>query len=141
MSHKTDLFSDENIFKVKHLCNSHNVVIYVLKKIRKIEVPKERLLCEIEVFPKQIKVSVEISKAGKLWVFFAEPNTKVNAKYCCNVLLKKMIPEMNRLATHNEYLFMHEGSRDHTAKLTINMLKDKKQFRLLISIKIQIAQI
>ena len=38
---------------------------------------------------------------------------------------------MNRLAKHNEYLFMQEGARTHTAKLTLEMMKDKKQFRLL----------
>ena len=51
-------------------------------------------------------VLVAISKAGKVAIFFVEPNTKINAKYYCNVLLKKMIPEMNRLAKHNAYLFM-----------------------------------
>ena len=38
-----------------------------------------------------------------------------------------MVPEMNRLAKHNEYLFMQDGARAHTAKLTLEMLKDKKQ--------------
>ena len=37
-----------------------------------------------------------------------------------------MIPEMNKLAKHNEYLFLQD-----TAKLTLEMLKDKKQLRLL----------
>ena len=36
-----------------------------------------------------------------------------------------MIPEMNKLAKHNEYLFMQDGARAHTAKLTLKMLKDK----------------
>ena len=44
-----------------------------------------------------------------------------------NVLLKNMISEMNRLAKHNEYLFMQDRARAHTAKLTLEMLKDKKQ--------------
>ena len=38
-----------------------------------------------------------------------------------------MIPEMNRLPKQNEYLFMQDISRAHTAKLTLEMLKDKKQ--------------
>ena len=38
-----------------------------------------------------------------------------------------MISEMNRLAKDNEYLFMQEGARAHTAKLILEMLKDKKQ--------------
>ena len=51
------------------------------------------------------------------------------AKY--NVLLKKMIPEMNTMTKHNEYLLMQDGPRSHTAKLTLEMLKDKKQLQLL----------
>ena len=47
-------------------------------------------------------------------------------KYYCNVLLKKMIPEINRLAKHNEYLFIQDGARAHTVKLTLEILKDKK---------------
>ena len=58
----------------------------------------------------------------------AEKNTRVSEKYYSNVLLKKIkIPEMNRLAKHNEYLFMEDGARAHTAKLTFEMLKHKKQ--------------
>lgn len=64
-------------------------------------------------------ISVAISKARKNPIFFLEPNTKVNAKYYCNVLLKKVIPEINRLAKHNEQLFMQDGTRSHTATLTI----------------------
>ena len=111
---QTAFFSDENIFKVKQLYNSHNDVDNVPKKMRKVEVPDERLFCEIEAFPKQIMIPVAISEVVKL-NFFVEPNTKVNAKYHCNVILKKMIPEMNWLAKH-EYLFMQHGARAHTAK-------------------------
>ena len=38
-----------------------------------------------------------------------------------------MIPEMVRMAKHNEHLFMQDGARAHTAKLTLEILKDKKQ--------------
>lgn len=37
-----------------------------------------------------------------------------------------MISEMNRLVKHNEYLFKQDGARAYTAKLTLEMLKDKK---------------
>ena len=50
---------------VKQLYNSHNDLIHVLWKMREVEVPEERLFCEIEDFPKQIIVSVVISKTGK----------------------------------------------------------------------------
>ena len=46
-----------------------------------------------------------ISKTGKTVV--VESNTKMNAKYYCNVLLKNMI-EMNSLEKRNEYLFMQD---------------------------------
>ena len=65
-------------------------------------------------------VYVALSEAGK-------PNTKVNAKYYCNALLKKIIPEISMPAKHNEYLFMQDGAGAHTAKLILEMLKDKKQ--------------
>ena len=38
-----------------------------------------------------------------------------------------MIPEINRLAKHNEYLFMHGRAQAHTTKFTVELLKDKKQ--------------
>ena len=66
-----------------------------------------------------------ISKAGKTSIF--ESNAKVNAKYYCNVLLKNVISEMNRLVKQNEYLFIQGWARAHTAKLTLDRLKDKKQ--------------
>ena len=50
---------------VKQLYNSHNDLIHVLWKMREVEVPEERLFCEIEDFPKEIIVSVVISKTGK----------------------------------------------------------------------------
>ena len=63
---KTGFFSDQKIFKVKQLYNPHNDVVYLLKKIRKVEVPEERFFSEIEAFSKQIIVSVAILKT-MLW--------------------------------------------------------------------------
>ena len=48
-----------------------------------------------------------------------------------DIVMKKMIPKMNRLAKYNKYLFMQDGARTHTAKLTLEMLKEKKELRLL----------
>ena len=113
------IFSDEKIFKVKQLYNWHNDMVYVPKKMRKVEVPEERLFCKIEAFPKQIMVSV-------YWFWnlikLNEPIAKVKVKYCCNVLLKKVISEINRQGNHNGYLFMEDGARAHTVKLTLEML-------------------
>ena len=71
----------------------------------------------------------EIFKVKKLHssIYNSKSNTKVNAKYYCNVLLKNMISEINRPAKHNHYLFMQVGARAHTGKLTLEMSKDKKQ--------------
>ena len=44
-----------------------------------------------------------------------------------DVLSKKIILGINRLATHKEYLFMQDRARTHTAKLTLKMLNKKKQ--------------
>ena len=44
-----------------------------------------------------------------------------------------MITKMNRLAKDNECLFMQDRARAHTAKLILEILKDKKHFRLLES--------
>lgn len=35
------------------------------------------------------------------------------------------------MTKHNEYLLMQDGPRSHTAKLTLEMMKDKKQLQLL----------
>ena len=42
-----------------------------------------------------------------------------------------MIPQMNRLAKHNKYLFMQDGAGAHTDKPILEMLKGKKQLRLM----------
>lgn len=41
-------------------------MVYTPKKMKKVEVSKERLFCKIEAFPKQIIISVAIMKAG--WI-------------------------------------------------------------------------
>ena len=74
-------------------------------------------------------VFMVISKAGKTSI--VESNTKVNAKYYCNVLSKNIISEMNRLVKQNEYLFMQCWARAHIVKLTPNKLKDKKKEPLI----------
>ena len=63
--------------------------------------------------------------------FLFELKTKVNAKYYFNILLKKLIIEINRAAKCNKYFFMLDGDSDHTAKFIRKVLKDKKQLQLL----------
>ena len=42
-----------------------------------------------------------------------------------------MVPEMSSLVKHDEELFMQDEARAHPAKLTLEILKDKKQLRLM----------
>ena len=66
---QTAFFSDEKMFKMEKLYNSHNEVVYDPKEMRKVEVPKERLFYDIEAFPKQAMASATTSKAGKTSIF------------------------------------------------------------------------
>lgn len=128
---KTAFFSDEKIFKVKQQYNSQNDVCYIPKKMKKSDVSDERLLRQQATFPQKIMVSVSVSKAGKTKLFFVDPGTKVNAHYYSNVLMKKMIPQMDRRANGENYLFMQDGARAHTAKLTLGNFAKQKQLTLL----------
>ena len=67
---QTAFLSDEKIFKAKQLYSSQNDVVYIPKKMRKVEVPVQKLFCEIEALPKQIMVSVATPTARKSLVFF-----------------------------------------------------------------------
>ena len=70
-------------------------------------------------------------KLANLARFFVEPNRKVNEKYHCNELLKKVIPEMIMLV-EQEYLFLlQDGARLHTVKPTLDFSKQEKRLRLL----------
>ena len=99
-------FSDKNIFMVKQFYELHNDGVHAPKKMRKVQVLDETLFCKTSELLKKITVSVATSKTGKTSNFFVEPNAKVNARYYRNELLKKMNIETNRLAKHNDYLFV-----------------------------------
>ena len=38
-------------FKVEELYNLHNDVVYTLKKMKKVEVPEEKLFAKLKLFP------------------------------------------------------------------------------------------
>jgi hypothetical protein len=125
-------FSDEKIFKLNQLYNRKNDVVYAPKRVKKSEVSEERILREHAGFPEKVMVSVGISKAGKTSVLFVDEGCTVNADYYCNNLLRRMIPEMNKLVKgKNKYLFMQDGARAHTARISLEMLRDEKQLQLL----------
>ena len=128
---QTAFFSDEKIFKVRQLYNVQNHRVYAPKSQKKADIDEERLLCEQAGFPESIMVSAAVSKAGKTPIFFVDLGTKMNADYYCNVLMKELIPHMNRLVKRTDYLFMQDGARSHTAKLTIQMMEHQKYLKLL----------
>ena len=127
---ETAFFSDEKLFQVKQQYKTENDVLYVPKTAKKRDIPDERINREQSGFPQKVMLSVAISKAGKTLVLFVDPGAKVDSKYYTLDLLKKMIPQMNRLA-QGDYLFMQDGARSHTFKLTLNHLGKYKHLKLL----------
>ena len=79
-------------------------MVYVPKEMKKTEVPEEKLFCKTDAIPWPIIAYAAMFKAGKTSICLVETNTKVNGKYYCNVLLKKMIPEMNRLPKQRKFI-------------------------------------
>ena len=116
---------------MKQQYNTKNDVFYVPKTTKKRDVPDGRLNREQSGFPQKVMVSVAISKAGKTSVLFVDPGAKVDAKYYTDVLLKKMIPQMNRITGGQDYVFMQDGARSHTAQLTLKHLGKRKHLNLL----------
>ena len=50
----------------------------------------------------------------------------------CNNLLRRMIPEMNDLVKgKNKHLFLQDGARAHTARISLEMLRDENRLQLL----------
>ena len=115
-------FTDEKMFTVDTPRNSQNNHVYSHAK-HKNEIKDERLYATRSTFPKNIMVSVGVSKLGKTSIFFIEPGVKVNGQYYRDTLLAQMIPEMNKLSNHGHYIFQQDGARAHTAKDTIAYLE------------------
>ena len=51
-----------------------------------------------KTFPKNVMISVGVSKLGRTSVFFVEPGVKINGQYYRNELLACMLPELNNLS-------------------------------------------
>ena len=103
-------FSDEKLFEVQQLYCSN---------------------CERQGFPKEIMVSVSVSKRGRTPIHFVDLGISVTGEYYRNRILKKMIPQMNRIAGYKPYLFMQDGARSHTAKDTVEWLNRQLYLNLL----------
>ena len=124
-------FSDEKLFKVQQLYNSKNDVLYAPADQPKSSVSEERIYCERQGFPKKIMVSVSVSKRGRTPIHFVDLGSSVTGEYYRIRVLKKMIPQMNRIAGYKPYLFMQDGARSHTAKDTVEMLNSQNYLILL----------
>ena len=76
-------------------------------------------------------VSVAVSKVGKPSIFFVEPWAKVNPAYYGEKLLASVVPEMDRFAGYQQYVFMQDGARSHTANETVRFLNQQRYLTLL----------
>ena len=64
---------------------------------KKGEISAERMVVKRKAFPKNVMISVGVSKLGRTSVFFVEPGVKINGQYYRNEILARMHPEMNNL--------------------------------------------
>ena len=90
---------------------------------RKGEISTERMVVKRKTFPKNVMISVGVSKLGRTSVFFVELGVKINGHSYRNELLARMLPEMNNLC-RADYIFLQDGARFHTAKATLEYLNE-----------------
>ena len=87
-------FTDEKLFKLNQPGNT-KMAVHAAKKGG---ISTERMVVKRKTFPKNVMISVGVSKLGKTLVFFSEPGVKINAQYYRYELLAGMHPEMNNLS-------------------------------------------
>ena len=68
----------------------------------------EQMVVKRKTFPKNVMISVGVSKLGSTSVFFVETCVKINGQYYRNELLARMFPEMNNLS-RGDYFFSKTG--------------------------------
>jgi len=78
----------------------------------------EPLEVKRSAFPRNIMISVGVSKLEKTSVFFVEPGAKVNSQYYQEKILDKILLEMHYLS-NGDFLILQDGVRSHTAKTTL----------------------
>ena len=113
-------FTDEKLFKMNHPRNTQNDRVYAVNKG---DISLERLAVKRSTFPKNVMISVGVSKLGKTSVFFVEKGVKINSEYYRKELLDKMLPEMSTLSD-GDYILLQDGARSHTAKASIAYLDE-----------------
>ena len=108
-------FTDEKLFKLNQPRNTQYDRVYAIKKE---EISTERMVVKRKTIPKNVKISVGVSKLGRTSVFFVEAGAKANGQYYKNKLLARMLPERNNLS-RGDYIFLQDGAKSNIAKATL----------------------
>ena len=66
-------FTDEKLFKLNQPRNTQNDRVYAIKKE---EISTERMVVKRKTIPKNVKISVGVSKLGRTSFFFVEAGAK-----------------------------------------------------------------
>ena len=114
-------FNYEKVFKVQDYRNSQNCRVYAPCNQKRSEILDSRLYSCRTGFSKSVMVSIGVSKLDKASLVLIEEGAKINQEYYCSHVLTSVIPEMDNLA-ENDYVFMQDGGRSHTAKPTVEYL-------------------
>ena len=112
-------FTDEKIFQMEPPHNRHNDRVYARNQK---DISDERLHRTKSAFPQSVMISAGVSTTSKTPIYFVEPGVKVNAAYYQESILSKMLPDMHRLSNGDDFVFMQDGARAHTARSTIEYL-------------------
>ena len=103
--------------KVK-ITEIYRIVVFMLLVIKKnSEISDSRLYSYRKGFSKSVMVPIGLWKLCKIKVTFIEKGAKINQEYYCSHVLASLTLEMDNLAG-NDYVFMQDGARSHTAKST-----------------------
>jgi len=115
-------FSDEKIFTVQPPINTQNDRVYAATS-KKSSVSSRRLIMGCKHFSENRMASVAVSKAGKTSVHFVDKETKVDANYYHETLLRRcLLPEI-RQKSGDHFMFQQDGAPSHRAKSTVEFLQ------------------
>ena len=87
---------------------------------------RRSIIASIERIPSENhRVSWNFKGRQNVYYFF-DPGKKDDSHFHTNILMKKMIREMNKLTKGQKYLFMQDGAWAHTANFTLDKLNKEK---------------
>ena len=124
------VFQDEKHFTLEVPLNPQNDRVYY--KGEKKDVPQENLCHQTNRQPKKVMVSACLSWNGATKPFFVnDEGVKVNAKSYKRHLEKKLLPAVQTLFSHEQWIFLQDGAPSHTSNLVQEFLKDKLNKRFV----------